>query len=255
MPGAIRELTARLDELTANLEFVAVSTSLRPRLAGALRWEQGGELIGLAQSFINAKESRAEGLYAAILLRALASFERFARLLVEDAIAQLAKKAHSYYQLSKHIRDRHTALTGRLLATIDEPRDYLTVNYESLIQNLVTCTDGNTSFKLNAIAFVASIISVGPNGLEKALKTVEISDWWDEIGAVKELQSNLGSSGNRNTGKAAGQRLQDLWRMRNIIAHAGDGEGTISDAYARDAIQFLRVFSAALAHVVNARLG
>ena len=254
MPGALRELNASLDELGSNLEFLALATSLRPRLGGVLRWEAGGELIELAQRFINAGASRSENIYGALLLRTLAAFERFARQLLEHGVSRIANRSGTYDELPQQIRNRNKALTGRLLASIEEPSDYLPVDYDLLIQNLASCTAGSTSFQLNAVAFVAVIGSGSPSALEKALKAIDITEWWDAVGGNVALQTHLGKKGARATGHAAKERLEGLWRMRNVIAHAGEGEGVVTDETVRGAIDFVRTLARALNEVVNSRL-
>jgi hypothetical protein len=251
---AFRELNARLDELDANLKFLALATSLRPRLGGVLRWEDGGDLIDLAQRFISTGENRSENIYGALLLRTLAAFERFARQLLEHGVSRIASRSHTYDQLPQQLRNRNTALTGRLLAGIDEPSDYLPVDYDLLVQNLASCTAGSTSFRLNAVAFVAIIGSGRPSALEKALKAIDIAERWDAVGGNAALQTHLGTRAARATGNAAKARLEELWRVRNVIAHAGEGEGVATDETVRSAIDFVRTFARALNDVVNGRL-
>jgi len=240
--------------LEANLVFVAIATSLRPRLGSVLNWGAGGEVIKLAQSFLNAKESRPENLYVALLVRALAAFERFARQLVEDAVGRTGARAGSYDDLVQRVRDRNTVLTGRLLASLDEPRDYLVIDARLLAENLASCAPGSSSFRLNAAAFAAVVVSGSPPVLERALKNLDIENWWDALGGPASLQRLLGTTGPRATGLAACDRLEQLWRWRNLTVHAGDAETVVTESNLRDAIHFVRTLAAALGQVVIARL-
>jgi hypothetical protein len=118
MTAAYRELFARLDELEATASFTAISATLRPRLGDVLRWEAGGDAIGLAQQFMRATASRPESIYGALLVRVVAGFERFARLLVDDAV-RTAARCTKYRELEEHVRNRHTVLTAKRECPVD----------------------------------------------------------------------------------------------------------------------------------------
>jgi hypothetical protein len=254
METVLRELNARLDELEANLVFVASATTLRPRLGGVLNWQVGGEVVRLAQNYLNAAASRPENLYAALLVRAIAAFERFCRQLVENATVRTGVRSAQYEDLAKHIRERNVVLTGRLLASLDEPRDHLTFDPTTLAQNLASCTPGSASFRLNAAAFAAVVVSGRPLVLERALRNLDVENWRDAVGGTPGLQRLLATAGARATGHAVYQRLEELCRWRNIIAHAGDSEPVVNEEDLHDAIEFLRALAAALGQVVLARL-
>jgi len=254
MDTLLRELNARLDELESNVEFIATATSLRPRLGAILNWGVGGDVVRLAQSFLDTKSSRAENLYAALLLRALAAFERFARQFVDDTVGRVVAHAGSFDSLAQRVRDRNIVLTGRLLASLEEPREHLVIDPGLLAKNLSSCVTGNRSFQLNAAAFAAVVVSGSPTVIERALRNLDIENWWDAVGNVASLQQLLGTAGPRATGTAAAERLKELWRSRNLIAHAGDGETVVTESDVRDAIRFVRTLAIALEQAISARL-
>jgi RiboL-PSP-HEPN len=254
MHPILRELNARLDELATNVGFVALATSLRPRLADILNWQHGGEALDLARRFMNADANRPESFYGALLVRALGAFERFMRLLVDEAATRTADRAESYDHVKEHIRNRHTVLTGRLLGSIEEPRDHLVVDVQQLAKNLASCGLGATQFRFNSSAFSAAVTNVSPSVIERALGNLSIVNWQDAVGRSLPMQHLLGTRGTRDTNKAASKRLEELCRRRNQIAHAGDGEVTITEADVLDAIRFLRAYAEALEHEVDARL-
>jgi hypothetical protein len=254
MQPVLRELNVRLDEVEANVDFVAISTSLRPWLGSLLNWDVGGDGIGLARRFMEAAGNRPENLYGALLVRALAAFERFARLLVDDAANRMAARAKSFNEIKEQVRSRHTVLTGRLLGSVEEPRDYQTIDVKQLAENLASCTSGSTAFRLNASAFAAVVVNGSPPAIEKALSNLGIDSWWDAVGRAANLRSLLMTKGPRETGKMARKRLEELYKRRNQIAHAGDGDITVSETDLRAAIQFVRALSEALEREVSVRL-
>ena len=165
MAAAYEEFHARLEELERTVNFTAASASLRPRLGDALKWEVGGEAIQLAVSFMSAKVT-VEDIYAALLVRAVASFEHFARVLVEEAARHTAASGKSYAELGEHVNVRHTVLTGRLLSALEELPEYQTIDVEQIVNNLASCISGRSGFRLNTSAFSAVVTSPKPGVIQ-----------------------------------------------------------------------------------------
>jgi len=253
MIAAYSELNARLDELEANLSFTAIATSLRPRLGSALNWDVGGEAVEYAQQFMGMK-AIPENIYGALLVRTVAAFERFARLLVDDAARRTAATGKAYSDLAEQVRNRHAVLTGRLLSSLEEPREYQVIDVKQLAENLASCVSGDPSFRLNTSAFAAVVINGSPQIIEKALGNLGIDGWWDAIGATTKLQKLLGTKTTRDTSKAANRRLEELCRRRNQIAHAGTADITVSESDLRQDIKFVRTLAEALSNELEARL-
>jgi RiboL-PSP-HEPN len=130
----------------------------------------------------------------------------------------------------------------------------MTLDIESLIANLASCRKGSGSFRLNADAFSATVTGTSPYVIEKALQNVDINDWWDGVGGNARLAKLLQTKGARATGDRAHERLKELWRWRNHIAHGGDEEIALTEPQLREAIDFVDSFSVALDAAVNKRL-
>ena len=246
MSKALEDLRARLADLDADLAFVSLAARLRPRLGDVVNWNAQVDVLGLAREFMNAKAVRVEGLFGPLLVRLLAALERYARGLVEEAVNAHSHRARTYEELEAHIRTRHLVLTGNLLASIESPRDYLTFPVESLVANLATCLPGTADYRLNSIAFAAAVFGTGPAALDKALANVGVRDWWDRIGADATLANLLGTKGSRATGLQARERLEELSRWRNQLAHGGDEEIALTEDELRRCVQFVATFTTAL---------
>jgi hypothetical protein len=250
MSKALDELRARLLDLEADFHFVSLATRLRPRLGDVMNWGAAGEVTALAREFMSSKGSRVEGVFGPLLVRLLAALERYTRSLIEEALVAHARRAVTYDQLAPQIRTRNTALTGTLLASIESPRDHLKLHFDSLINNLASCQPGSTAYHLNVQAFGAAVAGMGAATLEKALANVGVRDWWDKLGADSALARVLGTKGSRATGKVARDRLEELWRWRNHLAHGGDEEVALSESQLRECVAFVRTLAAALDSVV-----
>jgi hypothetical protein len=254
LAAALDELNARISELRADLTFVALATQLRPRIGDVVQWQAVGEVLELVKQFMSAKSSRPEGIYGPLLVRLLAAFERYLRLLIIQSVEQRASGAPTYDELSETLGKRNLILTGRVFAAIDTPRDHLTLNIDSLISNLASCKRGSGSFRLNAQAFSATVTGASPSAIENALRYVDVSDWWDGVGGNATLAKLLQTKGARATGGRAHERLKELWRWRNHLAHGGDEEIALTESQLHEAIDFVDSFSAALDTAVKKRL-
>lgn len=249
----MEELTILLGELSADTDFVAAAAQLRPRLNGVVRWEgMGAEERNIVQSFLKINESRTEGLYGPLLVRLLAAFERYLRTLIVWTVDQHNSVAGKYEDISPTIARRNRLLTGRVLALAEFP-DHLMFDIPTLIGNLATCTPGSAgSFRLNSVVFGSGIAGFSPRHLDTALESVDIDNCWDALGKDTRLTTILGTKGARQTGTEAKDKLKELSRLRNRLAHGGDGIPSISETYLRDAISFISAFSRALENLVVA---
>jgi len=251
MPTPLQELQANIEALRHDVEFVRLASQLRLRVGKVLQWQAQGEETELAKRFINSRPSSAEAVYGPLLIRLLASLERYMRSTIAHIVDEKAANAASYDSVAGTLGYRNLVLTGRLLSTLDTPRDYLTFDVEQLVENLASCKRGSGRFKLNAIAFSSALAGVNPSVLEKAFDNLDISGWWDRIGAEAKVMALLGTKGARATGDRAKERLKELARWRNHLAHGGDGEIVISESQITDAIEFVGVFSTAFDAVVR----
>ena len=246
MAKPIEEFSTRLDELKSDLNFVRTAAKLRPRIGHVMNYQAEAEALKLATDFMSEKRSRPEGLIAALFVRVIAAFERYLRKLVETGVENINNSAATYDGLSSAIKSRNLAFTGRIISAIDNPKDYLILNYEDLISNLASCRVGAESFRLNAMAFSAAVIGSTPEAVERALKSIEVEEWWDHVGADKGLQTMLGTRKPRDTANRAQEKLKELTRWRNQVAHGGDEEVSLTEDQLERVIDFLRQFAICL---------
>ena len=251
MPSPLDEFSTQVDELQMDLDFVRLAAQLKPRIGSVVQWQATGEALDLVKRFISAEPTRPESVYGPLLVRLMANFERYLRQLVSWAVGECATAVKKYDDLSSTLSIRNLVLTGRLLSTLDSPRDYLAIDVELLLENLVSCRRGfDGAVRLNAQAFCAAVAGVSPDNIEKAFENVGVRDWWDTVGANQALVKVLGTKGPRATGGRCRDVLKELSRLRNQLAHGGDAEVVISESQLRDAITFMSTFSKALNAVV-----
>jgi RiboL-PSP-HEPN len=253
MPSPLDELAAQIEELKSDVDFIGLATQLRPRLGSVVQWDAHSEAVELVRRFVKAKANRPEGMFGPLLIRLLAAFERYLRQLVEYVIEERASMAVKYEDLAPNLANRNLVLTGRLLSGL-EVRDHITIDVDLLIENLASCRRGSNKFRLNPQAFCAGITGVSPANIEKALENVAVNGWWDAVGNHNALSKVLGTKGARATGDRAHERLKELSRWRNHLAHGGDGGIAVSETQLLDAIAFVDTFGAALDVAVRNQL-
>jgi RiboL-PSP-HEPN len=254
MPTPLADLLSRLDDIEADVNFADLASSLRPRIGDALNWNVGNDTLKLAVAFMKSKDSRIEGVCGALFVRVVATFERYLRRLVESGVDDIARRASGFDAVPPNIQKKNLMYTGRVLSGIESPKDYQVFNYEGLVDNLATCKTGSNYFRLNSNAFSAPIVGSSPEVVERALKAIDVEGLWDPIGASGRLQKLLGTKKPRDTGTQAQERLQELSKKRNQIAHAGDSEPALTAQNVKDAIEFIRAFSECLDAEVQKQL-
>jgi hypothetical protein len=179
--------------------------------------------------------------------------ERLARRCIGESVDRQVAAAERYEAVAPTLQQRHLVLSGRLLSQLDSPSDNISFSATELLARLAECRDGATNVTFNTVAFEALVTGASPPVLEKAFQQIGRENWWDAVGADKAVERALEAegAGPRETGKRARERLRDLWKWRNGIAHAGDGEVTISESECRQHVAFVRAFGRALERVAN----
>lgn len=203
---------------------------------------------------MDAKSVRIEGIYGPLFVALMASFERYLRMLVAQTVEKQAALAKTFDQIPTALAHRNIVLTGRALASLDAPRDHIKLDTDSLISNLASCKQGNPAFRLNVQAFSTTVTATTPSVVEEALKAAGLTEWWDAVGASTKLAGLLGTKKPRDTGNRAQERLKELCRWRNQLAHGGDEEIALSETQLIDAIDFIVYFSEALSKTLHERL-
>lgn len=254
MPPPLEELNTRISELKADLGFVTLAAQLRPRIGHVVQWQAQDAVLDIVRQFMNSKTSRPEGVYGPLLIRLLATFERFVRMLVVHSLEERISVFKSFEEVPESLANRNLILTGKVLAAIGAPREHLTFDIQALISSLASCKKGSQSFRFNTQAFSATVTGASPAIIDKVFESLDVTGWWDGVGGDGDLAGLLGSKGARSTGERAKERLKEIWRWRNQLAHGGDEEISLTEQQLQDAIAFVGYFSAALDRVVRQRL-
>ena len=246
--AALSEFFARVADIEEDLELVSLAARLRPRLGGVLNFQAVGDELTLALAFVAHKGERTEGIFGALLVRLLAAFERFIRRRIAERVVAQASGAKKYDDLPEQLRKRHLVLSGRALGMLDYVPDHLSVDPEALLDGLATCRAGATTFSLNSRAFEIAVSGPTPEGVTKALESVGVEGWTDKVGALPSVAAAVETKATkvRETAKKVEERLRQLSRWRNNLAHAGDAEITVDEDLLRKQLTFLRALGEAI---------
>jgi len=246
MTKALEEFTLGIAEIRSDLKFLEQSFELRPRIFDILDTNQQSDAIKLARNFGQNKNIQPASFCGPMLVRLVASFERYSRKLMQEVVDAWAKRAKKFERLPKGLIERNLILTGRVLGNCDPPRDYLNLNSASLVDNLAQCRPGQDEFRLNSEVFMGLIKGVTLDTLDKGLEIAQIQNWLNAVGADRALQTRLEKRRVPDTTKAIEARLKKLSRWRNNWAHGGDEMVSLSIADTLDELEFLKDFCTAL---------
>lgn len=249
--AAVKEFNLALDELELNLAFLRASTKLRPRLRGFLNWQAiHGEAKVLITQFLNQKSVELSAQYRGMIVVLSGTFEHFVRRVIHEAVVAINRSVKNYDHLPEKMRMQNVLRTGRALTTIREPPDHILVDYHTLAKQLTTCVAGAETFTLNADAFTLFISSVSPRHLIDVCDSIGITMNWDDFGREERFETMLATRGVRATGKAVAEHLDNFIKLRNRFAHTGAGGVIVTDGEVENYIQFFRLFTTQLAHLV-----
>jgi len=251
---ALQELEARVANLKRDASFVHASFSLRPYVFDVLDWNADKEKIETAKRFAAIKDSEASAIYGPLVVRLVAAFERYLRAFVQEAVIAWSGKAGTFDKLPTSLAERNIALTGKLLAAIENPRDYLNVDPMALVQHLSSCVPGKAGYRLSYEAFAVLVVGTTPDALEAIFRAVKIEEWWDSVAADQVLKTLLSSAKTSDAAKKAKLRLKELSKWRNNWAHGGDEEVTLNYDQLNGACDFVSAFSKSLDTQVKKRI-
>jgi hypothetical protein len=250
---AVEALRADLEEVRSSLEFAVMATSIRPRLNGMLNWAviPIGEK-NLVQRFMQFRDSHLEGVLRGLFVAISASHEQFVRDLVVAGVAQAAAAVSNFDELSETLRNHNLYLTGRAFETVFGRRHHMKFDYFALSKNIGSCSPGARDFRLNEEVFATDVTTPTVEGLQKALDRIGVAVSWDDLARDTALQKALGTSGVRETSKAAQEYLDGFVAKRNLIVHGGRGSTTVVEADVEQALAVIMAMGDALGDLVAA---
>lgn len=255
LTNALKEFELGLDELVSNLEFIRTASRLRPRLKDMLNWGiMDGDAKKLAGSFMSQRAAEESLLYRGMLVSLAGAFEHFVRRVVRDGVLAINGTGLNYDTLDEGIKKQNIYRTGVAFGTIQEPLDYLELDYESLAKNIGTCLVGSKQAVLNADAFTIFLSIISPDNLVKALERIGVKLQWDDLGKVPSMRATLDKRDSRETAKAIQDFLKRFGQTRNKIAHAGSGGVVVTESDFEQLLLFFRNFARGLVPVVENQL-
>jgi RiboL-PSP-HEPN len=254
MSQALNEFVLRAGEIRNDLSFLEQAYELRPRIYLVLDFEKRGQALEMARRFGETVGSQPASVCGPMLVRLIASFERYLRMLMQETVESWAKKAGHFDNLPEGLADRNLVMSGRFIGNSDSPRDYMALDMDALVDNLVTCRAGKAEFKLNSGVFMDLIYGVTSEVIEKSLRTVRINNWINVVGADRTLQTILDVDRVPDATKAVTTRLKKLSRWRNNWAHGGDDEVSLTFTEVNEELEFVVAFSSALDSAVTKQI-
>lgn len=249
------EFGLALNEVESNLNFLLASFRLRPRLYPLLdKSVLDPYSKQLVDDFLKQKEAVLTSQYRGMVVVISGAFEQFVRKIIEKAVTSFNSLQAGFDALPEKIRVQNVIRTGRALAKFQEPLDHAPLDYQVLVERLVSCRSKSVKYSLNHEVFAYFISSITPRHLEEILSWVDVSLSWDEVGSNPGIEKLFGARGARESGKAAAVYLDKFTKLRNNVAHIGVGGLTVAETDITEFIKFFRIFSDCIASQVAARV-
>jgi hypothetical protein len=253
--SGLKEFDLALDEVTEALDFSFTAAKLRPRLAGVLNRDRlYDDIERLTATFINFNSVEMAPLYRGLLVVVSGAFEQLVRRIVEDAVVRINGTTSVFDNVPEGIKTQNIFFTGRALCAVREPPDHLSINHQTLVQQLATCTAGAQNFRLNAEVFAMFIANLTPSHLTDVCRSIGVKMDWDYFGKLAEFQTLCGTKGTRSTANAIFDRLAESIKLRNRIAHTGAGGVSVTFDTVIAQIEFFRALGPHLAAFVESNL-
>lgn len=192
----------------------------------------------------NAPESVA---YRGLILQLYGAFERFITELSEISLRALQSKAKRYSDLPESLRNAHTIGSARILSKLhDKNINGVPFDFGSLKKNMAHCFSDDEKYSLGAEAFTALLGVCTSERVDSVFEVICLSKAFDdELGRDPNIKSWARNAGAREAFKLAKDRLDELVRLRNQIAH-GSTDPEVLYGNVEEAAKFLSVLGKAL---------
>ena len=249
---ALREFEAALADIRAYVRFVSAANRVRPWAAKMVNWDAlEPDQTAALKGFVSQKDYHLEVGFNGLMVSLAGTFEDFVRRVIRDGVVWINRSYDRFEKLSDMLRDQNLLRSGHALATILDPPDEITYNYELLCKNLGTCRTDGGALVLNAEAFTVNISNINKKRIDDSLKRMGVLINWDVFGHNTALQTLLGEDRVRDVANETERWLKSFIIKRNRIAHSAIGGIQISDNELNTAIDVLAAFAPTLAQAIE----
>ena len=247
--------TTEIQEIHTCLNFISTSTRLRPRL-GAILYSSsaiGYEKL-IAEDFIKFKYLDSNILFNSLLISAYGIFEKYIREISIASARIINAKYKNYDELRLKVKNQNIVLTGRALSSIFEPLDHYNLSYDELVNNIYTCSNGKTKFKINAPLFGLNHNILRPENINRIFERMDIEINWDELAKKGNYISIYGQLKPRELSNQIQSEIDTFVHNRNLISHNGPGVTNLDADYLPKLINFLILFVTSFSEFIKSVL-
>ncbi len=235
---AIIEFQTAIDLMLSMSLFVEVATQLRPRLGRQVNWQSLDDAEKLlVQSFIKMEPTLAlseEGT----TLRICAQFENFLRRIIRDAALEISLRKVKAEGLKPPLLAKNRHFAGMLLSKVLYS-DGVTRDYDRLCREIGTCTPGSV-VTLSGESLAESLENISPASIDLLFELFGHKLNWDKIATHAVFAAARKQEGTRELAKAIKERLSELHKLRNRLAHSGYGGVVLPEGSLQQTGDFLK---------------
>lgn len=196
---------------------------------------------------LNIKGAPESVAYRGLILQLYGAFERFITEITEATLNAIQAKTNRYSELPDGLRNAHTVGSARLLTKLNDRNiNGVPFDFANLQLNMAACFSDDEKYRLGADAFTALLGVCTWERVDSVFEAMRIGKAFDDaLGKDASVKSWAKGAGAREAVKLARDKLNELVRLRNQIAH-GLGDPDVLDTEVEAAAAFLSALGKAL---------
>lgn len=252
-----KSIEASFNELGECARFMDLSEFIQPRLGKvidrtAVSW--GTDLQRKLDTFLKLNPPQNVVICNSLFVVLHATFESFVRQLIEEAARILDAKAQKRSQMDERIIKNQMAHGGRILSSVYQPNDYLTIDFNDLCKTIGTMHSDSEKVKLDPVIFSFNAGSMSVENISRLFDRIQVSINWDDFGKDTILIQLLDTNGTRDVTKEVKDFVESMVKDRNVIAHTEPIVTRIDSALLEKRNQFIVAFLKRLTGILIKRL-
>lgn len=252
--GPLEILAVDLGEIETLIRHRDSLTDLEKDLDAIVDWSnQDPEHIALINKYRSLRLPRNETLDCSLLVMAWGAFERFLSNLFIECADSIAVPEEVRSEPIR-IVNQNTIYTGKAITGhILKPHRYSTAPL-TMSQRLSAFLSGDTSSKLNSDALSIIDFSLTSESILTYFSRIDLDLDWSEVGNNPQVKSHVKENSKKNAGEEAKNKLDWIYKKRNIIAHTGGSEINLHPHTILDLVSFLNIIANALHRLAHDKL-
>lgn len=192
--------------------------------------------------------------YSAVVVLMYGAFEQFIEETIVEFVQDLNRTVPTYQQLPESIRSQHVDFSANLLAARRTRKYENRVREVELLQNLLSCAQAGSEYRLNAMAFAHHAANFRIGLVSEMFAKVDVPAVTNSIRCHPDFAEvaarRTGLEIDHQPDSVVFRALDDLAERRNDVAH-GEVASILKDIELGAILEYIRSFARALVIVLE----